>query len=233
VAGPIDVAGAQVGDCLAISVLRIDLDAHGTAARIAGVGPLPPRDERTRVWDVRRSGDFVELAGVRFALAPMIGVIGTRPDSDQPIGTRYTGTYGGNLDTREITVGTRVELPVLTDGGGAFDLHAAMGDGELTATGCESGGNVRLRIELMKGQAIPGPRLRFGHHWATLATAKDFQHGCRDAVQAMHRWIIDERGLGDDAAAFVVGMAGGVGISQVVNPSGITVKLIVDWSRVR
>jgi hypothetical protein len=49
----------------------------------------------------------------------------------------------------------------------------------------------------------------------------------------MHDWIRSERLLDDDAAAFVIGMAGNLGISQVVNPSGITVKLVVDWGRVR
>jgi amidase len=234
VAGPIDVAGAEVGDHVAVYVERIFLDEVGTAARIREVGPLPPVGGETRVWDVRRESTWVELAGIRFASAPMIGIIGTRPDADEPVGTRYTGIYGGNLDTREITIGTQVELPVLTRGGGVFfgDLHAAMGDGELTATGCEFGGSVKMRIDLVKGETILNPRLRFGHSWATLATSKDFGQACREAVDAMHRWIVAERGLSNDAAAFVVGMAGGIGVSQVVNPSGLTVKVIVDWDRV-
>jgi hypothetical protein len=49
----------------------------------------------------------------------------------------------------------------------------------------------------------------------------------------MHDWLMSERGLGGDQAAFVIGMAGGMGISQMVNPSGLTVKLIVDWNRVK
>jgi amidase len=235
VAGPVDVAGAEAGDCLAIDVLGLVVDQRGTAARIAGAGPLAPRDGNTRVWDVRVASDQVELAGLRFAAAPMIGVIGTRPDCDEPLATRCTGAYGGNLDTREITVGTRVELPVLTPGGGLFvgDLHAAMGDGELTATGCEVGGTVWLRVDLIKGQSIPGPRLRFGNCWMTLATSSDFAHACRDAAQAMHHWITRERGMSDDQAAFIIGMAGGIGISQVVNPSGPTVKVMADWGRVK
>jgi amidase len=112
------------------------------------------------------------------------------------------------------------------------DLHAAMGDGELTATGCEFAGSVRLRIDLIKSQPIPGPRLRFDRCWATLATSRDFDQACRSAVNAMHEWIRSERGLDDDAAALVIGMAGGVGISQVVNPSGVTVKVVVDWTAV-
>jgi amidase len=235
VAGPVDVAGAEVGDHLAITVERLVLDARGTAARIRDVGPLPPGDGRTRVWDVRCDGDVVELAGLRFAPAPMIGIIGVRPDCEDEVGTRYTGVYGGNLDTREITTGTRVELPVLAPGGGVFcgDFHAAMGDGELTATGCEVGGDVRLRIDLVKGQKIAGPRLRFENAWATLATNQDFREAMREATAAMHAWIRAERHLDEDQAAFVIGMAGDIGISQAVNPSGITVKLIVDWNRVR
>jgi len=232
VAGPIDVVGAQPGDHLAIVIEQLTLDSRGNAARIRQVGPLPPADGNTRVWEALVDGDWTELAGVKFRKSPMIGILGTRPDSDEPIGTRYTGIYGGNLDTRQITVGTQVELPVLTPGGGVFfgDLHAVMGDGELSATGCEIGGTVRLRIDLVKDDPIPGPRLRFGNCWATLATSTDFHQSCRDACQAMHRWIMRERGLSDDQAALVVGMAGGMGISQVVNPSGPTVKLVVDWN---
>jgi acetamidase/formamidase len=48
----------------------------------------------------------------------------------------------------------------------------------------------------------------------------------------MHQWIMRERGLNDDQAAFVIGMAADLGVSQVVNPSGPTVKLVVDWDRV-
>jgi amidase len=186
------------------------------------------------VWDVQRDGEWVELDGLRFAVASMIGIIGVRPDCEEPVGTRYTGTYGGNLDTREIAAGTTVELPVLAPGAGVFvgDVHAAMGDGELTATGCEFGATVQLRVNLVKDQPIPGPRLRFGQVWATLVTSPDFRQASSEAVHAMHQWIMNERGLDDDAAAFVIGMAGGVGISQVVNPSGITVKAMVDWRRI-
>ena len=235
VAGPVDVRGAEIGDHLAINIEQITVDARGTAARISEVGPLAPGDGQTKVWDVRCDGDAAIVAGLSFAIAPMIGIIGVRPQSDEEIGTRYTGVYGGNLDTREITTGAQVELPVLTDGGGVFvgDLHAAMGDGEMTATGCEVGGFVRMRINLVKHQQIPGPRLRFGSSWATLATSRDFREATTTAARAMHDWIRAERGLAEDAAAFVVGMAGDLGVSQVVNPSGVTVKVVVDWDRVR
>jgi amidase len=235
VAGPIDVHGAEVGDHVSILVQRIELDSRGTAARIRGVGPLPPGEAGTRVWDVLRDATTVKLAGLRFNIAPMIGIVGVRPDAAEPVGTRYTGVYGGNLDTREITIGARVELPVLTSGAGIFvgDLHGAMGDGELTATGCEFGGSVRVQIELVKAVSIPGPRVRFAHSWAALATAKDFAQATRDATRAMHDWIVTERGLDDDAAAFVIGMAGDLKVSQVVNPSGPTVKVVVDWTRVQ
>jgi acetamidase/formamidase len=108
-----------------------------------------------------------------------------------------------------------------------------MGDGELTATGCEFGGRVSLRIDLINHHPIPGPRIRFANCWATLATSKEFPAAARTACDAMHRWLMQERGLDESAAAFVIGMAGGVGISQVVNPSGVTVKVIVDLGKVR
>src|SRR5262245_29900445 len=84
IAGPIDLEGAEIGDHVSILIEQIELDGRGTAARIRGVGPLPPRDNETRVWDVSRHGDSIALAGLRFAPAKMIGIIGTRPDGHEP-----------------------------------------------------------------------------------------------------------------------------------------------------
>lgn len=65
----------------------------------------------------------------------MIGVIGTVPEGEvMPCGS--PGPHGGNLDTLEITRGSRVFLPVFLPEAllALGDIHAAMGDGEVCST---------------------------------------------------------------------------------------------------
>ena len=66
----------------------------------------------------------------------MVGVIGTSPaEGEVPCG--YAFNLGGNMDCNLITVGSTVYLPVEVPGGllQMGDIHASMGDGELTGTG--------------------------------------------------------------------------------------------------
>ena len=68
----------------------------------------------------------------------MIGVIGTAPAE----GTISCGTpdaHGGNMDTKIITEGTTLLLPVNVPGAllAMGDLHAGMGDGEVGISGLE------------------------------------------------------------------------------------------------
>ena len=55
------------------------------------------------------------------------------------------------MDCKEIRVGTTLYLPVNVAGGllALGDLHAAMGDGEVTS-GVEVAGKVIVKIELIK-----------------------------------------------------------------------------------
>ncbi len=234
ITGPVEVEGAKVGDSIAITIHEIRLSNVATIARLKGVGPLAPASGRTKVWDAQVQDGAVSIAGIRLRAEPMIGVIGVRPDSAEPVQSRWTGRYGGNLDTNEIAAGSIVEFPVLTRGAGVFlgDLHAAMGDGEMTGTGVEAAGEVTLSARVIKGRAAAGPRIRRGVLWITLHTDPDFRLAAAEAATAMQQWVMQERGLDDDQAAFVVGMAGGLGVSQVVNPAGITAKVHVDWSKV-
>ena len=66
----------------------------------------------------------------------MIGVIGVAPAGESvPCGT--PGDHGGNMDTIGIREGAILRLPVFVKGAylGLGDLHAAMGDGEVSVTG--------------------------------------------------------------------------------------------------
>ena len=62
--------------------------------------------------------------------------------------------HGGNVDIKDIGVGTRVYMPVFVPGGlfSVGDLHFAQGDGEITFCGAiEMPGYIDIGFDLMKG----------------------------------------------------------------------------------
>jgi len=60
---------------------------------------------------------------------------------------------GGNMDVKQMVIGTTLLLPCYVDGCGLFvgDVHYAQGDGEVAGTAIEMGAKVTVRTEIRKG----------------------------------------------------------------------------------
>src|SRR5205823_981912 len=85
----------------------------------------------------------------------------------------YPGDPGGNLDTKEITKGNSVYLPVFQPGGqlAMGDLHALMADGEVCVTGIEIAGTVRVQADVLWGYGLHRPIVETPEAWLTVASA--------------------------------------------------------------
>ena len=106
----------------------------------------------------RNSGWCVKMSG---SLAGTIGC-----DSKQP------GAYGGNLDLREMTVGTTTYLPVFVDGAYIWtgDSHAAQGNGEIDLDALETAfSELNVTVTLIKKDE----RKEFGV-WPIIETPKSW-----------------------------------------------------------
>ena len=57
---------------------------------------------------------------------------------------------GGNMDIKQMVVGTTLLLPCYIDGCGLFvgDVHYAQGDGEVAGTAIEMGAKVTVRTQI-------------------------------------------------------------------------------------
>ena len=64
------------------------------------------------------------------------------------------------MDTRHLTKGSRVFLPVQVPNAlfSVGDAHAAQGDGEVCVTGIECPMYAALRFDLHKGRNLPAPQ---------------------------------------------------------------------------
>ena len=205
-AGPIAVDGAQPGDTLAIEVLDLHTQGWGWTAILPGLGlladdfpdavpaDLRPHRGRRRPTCARTSRSRSSRSWARWASARRAPA---RSRSCRP------GSFGGNMDTRQLTRGTTLYLPVQVDGAlfSCGDAHGAQGDGEVCVTGLESPMYGALRFTLHKDRPIPAPqyltggplapRVADGPWYGTTGVGPDLYVGAQEAVRAMVDHLAD------------------------------------------
>ncbi len=178
--GPIAVRGAEPGDSLVVELLEINPGPRGAAMIIPGFGQLIAlvQGPVTRIFRVE-DGTIHMNDRVRFPIRPMVGVIGCATDGEECINF-LAGQHGGNLDNHLHGPGSTVYLPVRQPGGmlAIGDMHACMGDGEVSGTGVEIDGEVVIRVGLHKGAQGIWPVTELGrllgharHHAAATSAA--------------------------------------------------------------
>ena len=226
--GPVFINGALPGDTLVAEIMDIQPSLLGSALIIPGFGFLQDTipGPYTKVFHLEKDGKFQYGKSIRIDLKPMIGTIGVAPT--EPITTLSSGIHGGNLDTTDICVGTKVFLPVLVEGGlfGVGDVHAAMGDGEVCGTGIECGAVVTIHLELLPKHTIPRPRLETPKEWMCVASAEGLENAIKLALQDMVAWLQADHQLSAEEAYVLVSLVGDVRIGQVVDPM-VTVRVTI------
>jgi amidase len=224
--GPIFVAGAEVGDALAVHIEAIDLVGDPVIGPIRGVSAL---DWEALPVDVLRVQDGNLLVGrLSLPLRPMVGCIAVAPALETTPSTSV-GDHGGNLDTRHIAAGATVLLPVFEQGAGLVlgDCHALQGDGEMTGTPPETDAEVTIRVEVIKGLALERPRVLTADRFMTLASAETLEQASSLAIGDMIKALETETSLSPNEAYVLLTLCGDLEISQIVN-SWATVRVAVD-----
>ena len=157
--------------------------------------------------------------------------------SAQPI--MPPGRFGGNMDTRQLTRGTTLYLPVQVDGAlfSSGDAHAAQGDGEVCVTGLESPMYCSLRFTLHKDRPIPAPqyltsgplapRVADGPWYGTTGVGPDLFVGAQEAVRAMVDHIAAEHGLSPEDAYLLCSLCVDLRISEIVDAGQYVVSALL------
>ncbi len=197
VTGPVYVEGAEPGDALRIEILDIEIH-RSWSVWLPGFGALGAYTQETIARQIPLEGGIAVISPrIRVPVEPMIGCIGLAPASG--VGSTFMPAYhwGGNMDLREMSPGTTVDLPVEVAGGllSAGDYHAAMGRGEPTWVSLESAGASTLRVSLVKRAGITHPVLRRDGTILFLGQGADLAAAHQHAVDRAWAYLIDERGL--------------------------------------
>ena len=138
------------GDTLRIEILELEPGDWGWASVLPGLGLLP--DDFPEPWagtfDLRDRGTVEIAPGIRIPTSPFLGTMGTHPDEPAQASAFPPHKGGGNMDTRHLTAGSTLWLPVWCDGAlfSCGDPHAAQGDGEVCVTAIECPMRATLRL---------------------------------------------------------------------------------------
>ena len=197
VTGPVTIDGAEPGDAVRVEILDIEIH-RSWSVWLPGFGALGAYTEETVATQIPLVGGFAVISErLRVPVEPMIGCIGLAPASG--VGSTFMPAYhwGGNMDLREMSPGTIVDLPVEVAGGllSIGDHHAAMGRGEPTWVSLESAGASTVRVTLLKNAGVSHPVLRREGSILFLGMGDDLAAAHQHAVDRAWAWLIEDRGL--------------------------------------
>jgi acetamidase/formamidase len=230
VSGPVFVKGAHPGDVLAVEILELEAGEWGWTALIPGFGLLA--DEFAEPW-LRISTIDVDSSVVRFSdrvslpLRPFPGTIGVAPAEPGEHPILPPTRWGGNLDTKHLTAGSTLYLPVGVEGAllSVGDTHAAQGDGEVCGTAIESRMDIVLRVSVRSDLTLTAPQFSLpaspntdlpSFHVCT-GVGPDVIEAARDAVRAMIEHLREQYELDREEAYALTSVACDLRIHELVD----------------
>ena len=238
--GPVAIDGAEPGDTLEIVVDSYSHHGYAWTALIPGLGLLAGEFPEHHLFHWKLEGGVTRsFPGVTLDLHPFAGIIGVQRAAPGEFRTRAPGAFGGNLDVRHLTAGTRLFLPVFTPGAGVLtgDCHAAQGDGEVCINGMEAPMDATYTFKLHKKPARPlaGPYAIFPgpsftpSRYATkpwhlfIESDENPREACKRAVRRAIAFIVERLGVSPQMAYTLCSVVLDLKISQLVNVPATTI----------
>ncbi len=192
--GPIFVDGAEPGDALAVKIESITPTRGQCVTRTSDPNQLAQWlgddcPHGTHVCPIH-DGQILWTDRLSIPYTPMLGCIGTAPKWGVPT-TLPAGPHGGNMDIVETCPGSTIYLPVTVPGGYLYlgDAHAAMGHGELSASGLEMAAETVLTIDVLKSRRIPGPRIETANQIMTVTSGCPMERSCAQGFAQLILWM--------------------------------------------
>ena len=226
--GPIFVEGAVAGGTLKVHIDNIELEAQTSSCTGEDEGVCGNRfsDWATHFCKVE-DGKVVWDERLSIPLAPMIGVIGVAPEGE-PVNCGTPGKHGGNMDNTAIAAGATLYFPVAVDGAlfGCGDMHAVMGDGEVSVSGAEVAGYATVTLTAMPELSVPNPLIENDTHFGIIASAESLDKAAELAVQQMVDLLASRTNESEADLVMLLSLVADVRVCQMVDPEK-TVRFMV------
>lgn len=252
--GPIFVDGAQPGDTLEIEVISIKTAEWGWTGLIPGFGLLADvfTEPALKIWELNREEGYAwfdKEKGIKIPLRPFAGEMGVAPGEPGAHSTIPPYKTGGNLDTRYLTQGSKLYLPVEVEGAlfSVGDGHAAQGDGEVCGTAIETPIEIEVKLTVQKNKpfvktphfltpptvssaAVPLSSIPNTQYYCTIGVEPSLQDATRSAVLHMIDMLAIEYGLSKVDAYMLCSVAGELRLMEVVDMPNFVVGMMLPKS---
>ncbi len=228
--GPVYVEGAEPGDALEVKVIGIDFNLDYGYNGCSGF--MPENCDRaigTKIIPLDRKTMTAEFEkGIVIPLHPFFGSMGVAPEpSAGRVSSNPPGRHAGNLDNKELGVGSSLFIPVFAPGA-LFEIgdgHAAQGDGEVDQTAIETSLRGRIQLTVRKNMKLTWPRAETATDYISMAADPDLTVATRLAIQEMVDFVAGTRGLSKHRAYQLVSIAGNVAVTQLVDKPNVGVHV--------
>ncbi len=220
-------------------------------APFMGVSAVAPSHQALKEWS-EREARLLERGGMVFP-PDEAGAVPAGPCGIAGLRTLPPRENGGNFDVKQLTKGSKLILPVFTDGAlfSTGDAHFAQGDGEVSVTAVEMGATVAVRFTVLKGlyerRRFKAPVFSHQDYFADPEIAmprrflgvmgmpidedgendgENLTLACRNAVLNMMA-LIEERGFDREQAYVICSVAVDLRVSNVVDVPNYVVSALL------
>ena len=238
VTGPVWVEGAEPGDVLEVEYLGFSKAVNwGWTGIIPGFGLLADEFTDPFLHISKYDTELVHFTDeIKLPFRAFTGTVGNslaEPGNHSVVPPRRVG---GNLDIRDLNVGSRLYLPIEVQGAlfSLGDTHAAQGDGEVCGTAIETAMDVQVKLTLHKGMNLPAPQFEIPSvpvdapadrgYYATTGVGPDTFAAAQDAIRAMIDHLGREYGLEPNLAYALCSVAVNLKISEIVDMPNVVVS---------
>ncbi|KAH8921537.1 Acetamidase/Formamidase [Atractiella rhizophila] len=221
--GPIYVESAKPGDVLEVEFLSVKHATWGWTAVIKDFGLLANEyEESLKIWKLDEEEGYAWFnKQIRVPLDPFMGEIGGARGEPGAWSTIPPYKTGGNIDTKYVTEGSRLFLPIECEGAlfSIGDGHACQGDGEVCGTAIETPMEVVVRLTLVKTPhilSLPQNNKSKGFY-ATTGVGDSLLEASKEAIRAMIAWLSAEKGLEGKDAYMLCSVVVDLRITEIVD----------------
>lgn len=241
--GSVYIKGAKPGDSLQIEILDFKHKGWAWSGHLQHFGLLQQDFDYAYIhhWKLEGEQCIFGVQDIVLPFEPFCGCMGVAPQEPGRITTIAPGKFGGNMDIRDLRMGTTMWLPVFVEGAlfACGDCHSGQGNGELCGTGIESPMNVTLRFNVRKDITVkelqfntPSPLAKNdirGYH-VTTANGPDLMENAKNATRYMIDWLVETYDLTPSQAYVLCSTAGDLKISQIVDEPNFIVSAYMPLS---
>ena len=224
--GPFYVNGAEPGDVLEVRIKRIVPGDYGITYNYPGDmnrGGLPEyiKDSYIKTVPFSKDKKTAEFKpGVVFPLKPFFGTMGVSPKPGEQKNSGVPDYFGGNMDNKELGVGTTLFFPVFAKGAlfMAADAHGAQGDGEVNITGLETYiEEAEFQFVVRKDFKLERPMAETATHWIAMGFHQSLDEAMKIALRDSIDFLVRTKNLTKNEAYAVCSSAVDFRVTQVVD----------------